>query len=61
MCLKALMVADQNPPDQGPDPGAQGAAEATAEVAAGPVVETTETDIADVIQAETMAEASHSA
>ena len=55
------MVADQNPPDQGPDPGAQGAAEATAEVAAGPVVETTETDIADVIQAETMAEASHSA
>lgn len=56
-----MVIADQNPPNQGPDPGAQGAAEATAEVAAGHVVETTETDIADVIQAETTAEASHSA
>jgi len=56
------LVAGLSPLDQGQDPGpeVQGAAEATAEAAAGLVAETTETGIEDAILAETTADqASH--
>jgi len=60
--LRVVSVAGLSPLDQGQDPGpeVQGAAEATAEAAAGLVAEMTETGIEDAILAETTADqASH--
>lgn len=60
--LRVILDAGRSPLDQGQGPGpeVQGAAEATAEAAAGLVAETTETGTEDVILAETTADqASH--
>jgi len=56
--LRVVLVAGPSPLDQGQDPGPEvhGAAEATAEAAAGLMAETIETGIEDAILAETTAD-----